>query len=171
MISIFLPTLVPVSSGTFGIRSADYGRFLYLNSYSLSCATEHTHDKSLFGSILGVCASCRIISAVNCSSIDVSDADLNTTVREYGTAVNVSCKTGYQFDVDLHWIVIKCQANKSWSAQMTNCTREFVTMHVARQFSALSSPFYLQIGFFLKLIVSNYFLLPQSLIYRSTPQV
>jgi hypothetical protein len=61
-------------------------------------------------------------AAVSCSSLNVANADLNTTSRSYRTCVNVSCQNGYQFADDEYWLVTECQADKTWSTQPADCT-------------------------------------------------
>jgi Sushi repeat (SCR repeat) len=60
--------------------------------------------------------------AVNCSSLNVTNASVNTTAVVYSTYVNISCQAGYQIGNNQYWIVIQCQASKTWSTQSVNCT-------------------------------------------------
>ena len=71
-------------------------------------------------------------TAVNCSSLSVANADLNTTDRIYQTYVNVSCQTGYQFTDNQYWMTTQCQADKTWSTLPTDCTGRFQRLYVTR---------------------------------------
>ncbi len=50
----------------------------------------------------------------------------NTSVAVYDTYMNVSCDPGYYFpqatsDQSSQWIVVRCQANSTWSQNVTDC--------------------------------------------------
>lgn len=63
---------------------------------------------------------------VQCPSLLTDGADVNTTDVTYETYVNVSCYDGFQISTDQQWVVTQCQANKTWSAQPSTCTRECI---------------------------------------------
>lgn len=69
---------------------------------------------------------------VNCSSLNVTNADLNTTAVLYETLVNVSCHLGYELSNDRRWTVVGCQANQTWSQYPLNCSRKLFSKSLKR---------------------------------------
>lgn len=69
----------------------------------------------------------RCISGVRCSSLNV-DANVNSTSVTFDTYVNVSCQVGYQFTDNQTWLISRCQEDRSWSLQPTNCSRKGRTL-------------------------------------------
>lgn len=67
-----------------------------------------------------------VISGVKCSALVVANANLSTTVVTFETFVNVSCQHGYEFNVSQYWVVTRCQADKTWSLQLNNCSRKYL---------------------------------------------
>lgn len=71
-----------------------------------------------------------IILGINCSTLNLAHADINTTSVVYETNVNVSCNVGYEFSSNQNWIVTQCQAAESWSPQLTDCSGTIITVIV-----------------------------------------
>ena len=69
-------------------------------------------------------------SAVNCLPLNSDNAHLSTDAVVYNTVVNITCQLGYQILENQYWVIAVCQADKSWSAFVTDCTGMYDTVYV-----------------------------------------
>lgn len=63
-----------------------------------------------------------LVPEVRCPALNITNSIANTTDVTYRTTTNVTCISGYQMNDDQFWIVTQCQADKTWSPRLFNCT-------------------------------------------------
>ena len=72
------------------------------------------------------CITCIVsISAINCSSLHVDNADLNTSAVVLDSVVNVTCRPGFELDDNNVWVVVQCRADSTWTPTPPNCIGNF----------------------------------------------
>ena len=62
---------------------------------------------------------------ITCLPLNLTNAIISTDDVVYQTPVNITCQPGYKFSSNISlnqsWVVVQCQATKTWSPQPANC--------------------------------------------------
>ena len=66
------------------------------------------------------------VSVISCASLEQPNASLNTTVRVYGTAVEVTCDAGYRLEeiTGSREAIVTCTEKGAWDSNKTECKRK-----------------------------------------------